>query len=107
MAKVLAYAGDVRRFANAKALSAFMEICPRQRQSGSSVKRHDDLQNRPCGIEQSFVQAGAGGAASQSILAGLWGQDESERPGTEDGGRGSDAQAGASDLRGGEVRKAV
>ena len=38
VAKVLAYAGDVRRFANAKALSAFIGICPRQRQSGSSVK---------------------------------------------------------------------
>lgn len=38
VAKVLAYAGDVRRFANAKALAAFIGICPRQRQSGSSVK---------------------------------------------------------------------
>jgi transposase len=38
VAKVLAYAGDVRRFASAKALAAFIGICPRQRQSGSSVK---------------------------------------------------------------------
>ena len=38
VAKVLAYAGDVRRFTNAKALAAFIGICPRQRQSGSSVK---------------------------------------------------------------------
>ena len=38
VAKVLAYAGDLRRFANAKALAAFIGICPRQRQSGSSVK---------------------------------------------------------------------
>ena len=38
VAKVLAYAGDVRRFANGKALAAFIGICPRQRQSGSSVK---------------------------------------------------------------------
>jgi len=38
VAKVLAYAGDVRRFANARALAAFIGICPRQRQSGSSVK---------------------------------------------------------------------
>ncbi|WP_413439563.1 transposase [Sulfuriferula sp. GW1] len=38
MAKLLAYAGDVRRFANAKALAAFIGICPRQRQSGSSIK---------------------------------------------------------------------
>lgn len=38
MAKVLAYAGDGRRFTSAKALAAFIGICPRQRQSGSSVK---------------------------------------------------------------------
>ncbi|HEY9100427.1 MAG TPA: IS110 family transposase [Thiobacillus sp.] len=38
VAKVLAYAGNVRRFTNAKALAAFIGICPRQRQSGSSVK---------------------------------------------------------------------
>ena len=38
VAKVLAYAGDVRRFANAKALAAFIGVTPRQRQSGSSVK---------------------------------------------------------------------
>ncbi|MDO8369510.1 MAG: IS110 family transposase, partial [Candidatus Nitrotoga sp.] len=37
-AKVLAYAGDVRRFANAKALAAFIGVTPRQRLSGSSVK---------------------------------------------------------------------
>lgn len=38
VAKVLAYAGDVRRFANGKALAAFIGVSPRQRQSGSSVK---------------------------------------------------------------------
>jgi transposase len=38
VAKVLAYAGDVRRFANGKALAAFIGICPHQRQSGSSVR---------------------------------------------------------------------
>ena len=38
VAKVLAYAGDLRRFDNGKALAAFIGICPRQRQSGSSVK---------------------------------------------------------------------
>lgn len=38
VAKVLAYAGDVRRFANGKALAAFVGVSPRQRQSGSSVK---------------------------------------------------------------------
>lgn len=38
VAKVLAYTGDLRRFANAKALAAFIGICPRQRQSGSSVR---------------------------------------------------------------------
>jgi transposase len=38
VAKVLAYVGDVRRFANAKALAAFIGVTPRQRQSGSSVK---------------------------------------------------------------------
>ena len=37
VAKVLAYAGDVRRFANAKALAAFIGVTPRQRISGSSV----------------------------------------------------------------------
>lgn len=38
VAKVLAYAGDVRRFTNAKALAAFIGVTPRQRLSGSSVK---------------------------------------------------------------------
>ena len=37
-AKVLAHVGDVRRFANAKALAAFIGVTPRQRQSGSSVR---------------------------------------------------------------------
>jgi transposase len=37
-AKVLAYAGDIRRFDSAKALSAFIGVSPRQRLSGSSVK---------------------------------------------------------------------
>ena len=38
VAKVLAYAGDVRRFEGAKALAAFAGVSPRQRLSGSSVK---------------------------------------------------------------------
>ena len=38
VAKVLAYAGDVRRFSSAKALAAFIGVTPRQRTSGSSVK---------------------------------------------------------------------
>ena len=38
IAKVLAYAGDVRRFANAKALAAFIGVTPRQRLSGTSVE---------------------------------------------------------------------
>ncbi|WP_157662635.1 transposase [Sulfuriferula sp. AH1] len=38
VAKVLAYAGDIRRFANGKALAAFIGVSPRQRQSGSSIK---------------------------------------------------------------------
>ncbi|WP_430229803.1 transposase [Nitrosomonas communis] len=38
VAKVLAYAGDVRRFTNAKALAAFIGVTPRQRISVSSVK---------------------------------------------------------------------
>ena len=38
VAKVLAYAGDVRRFDNAKALAAFIGVTPRQRQSGTSVR---------------------------------------------------------------------
>ena len=38
VAKVLAYAGDVRRFDSAKALAAFIGITPRQRQSGTSVR---------------------------------------------------------------------
>ena len=38
IAKVLAYAGDVRRFANAKALASFIGVTPRQRLSGTSVK---------------------------------------------------------------------
>lgn len=36
-AKVLAYAGDIRRFNSAKALAAFAGLTPRQRQSGTSV----------------------------------------------------------------------
>lgn len=38
VAKVLAYAGDVRRFDSAKALAAFIGISPRQRLSGTSVR---------------------------------------------------------------------
>jgi transposase len=38
VAKVLAYAGDVRRFNSAKALAAFIGLTPRQRLSGSSVR---------------------------------------------------------------------
>jgi transposase len=38
VAKVLAYAGDVKRFGSAKALSAFAGVCPQQRLSGTSVK---------------------------------------------------------------------
>ena len=38
VAKVLAYAGDIRRFTTAKALAAFIGVTPRQRLSGSSVK---------------------------------------------------------------------
>ncbi|MDP8566922.1 IS110 family transposase [Methylophilus aquaticus] len=38
IAKVLAYAGDVRRFTNGKALAAYVGITPKQRESGSSVK---------------------------------------------------------------------
>lgn len=35
---LLAYAGNIRRFASAKALTAFIGVTPRQRLSGSSVK---------------------------------------------------------------------
>ena len=38
VAKVLAYAGDVRRFDSAKALAAFIGLSPRQQQSGTSVR---------------------------------------------------------------------
>ena len=38
VAKVLAYAGNVRRFSNAKALAAFIGVTPRQRLSGTSIK---------------------------------------------------------------------
>ncbi len=38
VAKVLAYAGDVRRFSNAKSSAAFIGVTPRQRLSGTSVK---------------------------------------------------------------------
>lgn len=38
VAKVLAYAGDVRRFDSAKALAAFIGLSPRQRLSGSPVR---------------------------------------------------------------------
>ena len=51
LAKVPAYAGDISRFGNAKAISAFAGVCPQQRLSGASVKgrtlvskrRHADL----------------------------------------------------------------
>ncbi len=38
VAKVLAYVGDLRRFSSAKALSAFIGVAPRQRQSGTSIR---------------------------------------------------------------------
>lgn len=37
VAKVLAYAGDIRRFESAKSLAAFIGLTPRQRLSGTSV----------------------------------------------------------------------
>ena len=43
VAKVLAYAGDIRRFTNAKALAAFIGVTPKQRLSGSSVKGHTTI----------------------------------------------------------------
>jgi transposase len=38
VAKILAYAGNIKRFANAKALAAFIGVTPRHRLSGTSVK---------------------------------------------------------------------
>lgn len=38
VAKLLAYAGDIKRFTNAKALAAFIGVMPRHKLSGSSVK---------------------------------------------------------------------
>lgn len=38
VAKVLGYLGDVRRFDSAKALSAFLGVTPRRKESGSSLK---------------------------------------------------------------------
>jgi len=38
VAKVLAYVGDLRRFSSAKALSAFIGVTPRQKQSGTSLR---------------------------------------------------------------------
>lgn len=43
VAKVLAYAGNVRRFTSAKALAAFIGVSPRQRLSGSSVRGRTTL----------------------------------------------------------------
>ena len=37
-AKVLSYAGDVKRFANAKAFAAYVGVTPKQRQSGTSIR---------------------------------------------------------------------
>lgn len=42
-AKVLAYLGDVRRFASAKALAAFIGVTPRLRQSGTSIKGRSSI----------------------------------------------------------------
>lgn len=36
--KLLAYLGDVRRFHSAKALAAFIGVCPQRRESGTSVR---------------------------------------------------------------------
>lgn len=38
VAKLLAYAGDIKRFASAKALAAFIGVTPRHKLSGTSVK---------------------------------------------------------------------
>lgn len=37
-AKVISYAGDVRKFSSAKAFAAYIGVTPKQRQSGSSVR---------------------------------------------------------------------
>jgi hypothetical protein len=108
VAKVLAYAGDVRCFANAKALAAFtwnMSASAAVGELGQGT--HDDLTYRPCSVAQSLVHARAGGAAPQPDPASLWRKDESKRPSAESGGGRSNAQTGASDLWGGEIRQAV
>jgi transposase len=43
VAKVLGYLGDVRRFDSAKALSAFLGVTPKRKESGSSLKGRSSL----------------------------------------------------------------
>ena len=43
VAKILGYLGDVRRFDSAKALSAFLGVTPKRKESGSSLKGRSSL----------------------------------------------------------------
>lgn len=87
MAKVLAYAGDVRRFTNAKALAAFIGICPRQRQPRSSVRGRTMISRTGhAALRKALYMPGLVALRHKSDLASLRSQDESEWAGAQGGG---------------------
>lgn len=61
VAKVLAYAGDVRRVANATALAAFIGVTPRQLRQ----RPYDNEPDRACRFTPCVVHAGPGSQATQ------------------------------------------
>lgn len=108
MAKLLAYAVDVRRFASAKALAVFIGVAPQQclsgkfRKGGTMMSRtgHADLR-RALYIHEP------GCATPQLCPLDIWRSIERYRTRAQGCGRSRDAQAGAADLRGEQIRQAV
>jgi hypothetical protein len=108
VAKVLVYAGDVRRFVNAKSLAAFIEVTPRQRVSGSSVKGRTMMSlYRACRFTPCVVHAGPGRPVTQSCPQSLRRSAAGLGVGSQSRGRRRHAGAGPSYLRGDQVWSAL
>jgi transposase len=72
VAKVLAYAGNISRFDNAKALSAFVGVCPQQRLSGSSVRGRTLISKRGhAGLRKALYMPGMVAIRFNPLIADL------------------------------------
>ena len=68
-AKVISYAGDVRKFSSAKSFAAYIGLTPRQRQSGSSVRGRTMISRIGCGeLRASLYMPGVVAKTHNPIL---------------------------------------